>query len=181
MNFENQNDHNLQLWKAAQKGDRHAFDELYKKNVQFIFQYGINLGLTREFIKDHIQDLFTDLWRKRQQLQIDKSFKNYLLLSFRRLAFRKKKQIITIDLDEENLDHPTEFPKEFSEPSSNPKEKSNKLKEALQYLPKRQREAIFLKYFENLDYEEIANTMEIQVPAVYKLVSVGIKKLRTIL
>jgi len=164
------------LWNKAQKGDQRAFDELYRSHVQILYKYGIHLGANSELVKDCIQDLFVNLWKKRTSLNIEKAFKNYLLLSLRRMLLRKKEMLIAIDPNEisEQL---IVFQKEIKENISN---KSDKIKKALQFLPKRQREAIHLKYYQNLDYEEIAQTMSIQVAAVYKLVSVGIKKLRTL-
>ena len=42
----------------------------------------------------------------------------------------------------------------------------HKLRRAIELLPKRQREALYLRYFENLTYEEIAQVMGLQRQAV---------------
>ena len=38
-------------------------------------------------------------------------------------------------------------------------DRKKKVMQAVNQLPKRQKEAIFLKYYENLDYQEVANLM----------------------
>jgi RNA polymerase sigma factor (sigma-70 family) len=42
----------------------------------------------------------------------------------------------------------------------------HKLRRAIELLPKRQREDLYLRYFENLTYEEIAQVMGLQRQAV---------------
>lgn len=45
-------------------------------------------------------------------------------------------------------------------------------------LTARQREAVFLKFHENLSYEEIAEVMDISVKATYKLMAIALSELR---
>jgi len=45
-------------------------------------------------------------------------------------------------------------------------------------LPARQREVIFLKYYNNLSYEEIAGIMGIEQDSVYKLTYKALEKLQ---
>lgn len=52
-----------------------------------------------------------------------------------------------------------------------------KLKEAFGVLSDRQREAIYLRYQEGLDYESICGHMDINYQSVRNLISTGIKKL----
>lgn len=53
-----------------------------------------------------------------------------------------------------------------------------KLQKALEQLPARQREAIFLRFYEGLPYEQIAEVMQITVHATYKSVSKALIQLR---
>lgn len=56
-----------------------------------------------------------------------------------------------------------------------------KLESALKTLPSRQREALFLRFYEGLTYEQIAEVMQISVNSTYKFVSKAILKLRDIM
>ena len=51
----------------------------------------------------------------------------------------------------------------------------------MQQLSSRQREAIFLKFYEEMDYQEVAAAMDINYQSVRNLIFNGIKKLRDIL
>jgi RNA polymerase sigma factor (sigma-70 family) len=54
----------------------------------------------------------------------------------------------------------------------------NKLVQALNSLSPRQREAIYLRFFDNLTYEQIAQVMSLTVPTLYDLLSKAVKKLK---
>ncbi len=45
-------------------------------------------------------------------------------------------------------------------------------------LTKRQREAIFLKFYNDLSYSDIASIMDLQVDSVYNVISKAIESLR---
>jgi RNA polymerase sigma factor (sigma-70 family) len=57
-------------------------------------------------------------------------------------------------------------------------ERNKKLTHSLHSLTKRQREAIFLKFFNQLSYHEVAVIMDLHVDSVYNLISKSIDILR---
>jgi RNA polymerase sigma factor (sigma-70 family) len=59
-------------------------------------------------------------------------------------------------------------------------EQQTNLKAALNNLTERQKEAIYFKYYENLEYEQIARILNISTKATYKLVARAIAELRLV-
>ncbi len=180
MDFKARKNYDLALWSKIRDGNRNAFDELYHFYIQSIFNYGMKISNDQELTKECIQELFVTLWNSKSRLSIEKSVKNYLFLSLKRslankLGRRQKSQPLElVDLQNANLlstDEPF-----FQENTL--KENKNKIDLAFKSLSKRQKEAIFLKYFEDMSYEEISEIMGLNVNGVYKLVSTGIKRLR---
>lgn len=57
-------------------------------------------------------------------------------------------------------------------------ERNKKVRNSLHALTKRQREAIFLKFFNQLSYHEVAAIMDLHVDSVYNLISKSIDILR---
>jgi len=177
MNQKGQKEQDLILWKKVQNEDRLAFDELYHSYVRLLYNYGLKITANRPLIEDSIQEIFITIWSSKGRLKLNRSIKYYLLQSFRRHIFKKlqKSEIVSLDISEidqiQKLDSPPLAPPLLLQ-------QKKQVKKALELLPKRQKEAIYLKYYEQMDYEEIAEIMSLQIHGVYKLVSQGIKKLR---
>ncbi len=55
---------------------------------------------------------------------------------------------------------------------------SEDLAAALNQLSPRQKEAVYLRFYENLSYEEIAQVMTVTVPYLYELMHKSIRSLR---
>lgn len=169
-----------QLWQSARNGDRNAFDQFFLLFVQPLYRYGTQLVNDPYLVEEAIQELFIYLWEKRAGISFEKEVKNYLMISLRRrlLLLSQKNKPLPLDNHQEQFILPPEQATS-SAPSLN--EKTENIKTAIKQLPKRQKEALFLKYYEHMDYEEIAQLMNLQKRGVYKLVSVGLKKLRKML
>ncbi len=163
----------FELWEAIRtNGDKEAFSVFYKNHATLLFKYGYSIYANEAHIYDCIQELFMNIWLKRKSISFESSPKNYLLISLRRLILKKKPKDHTVKI--EDLDELEKAENTFSEEVS----KMPEIKRVLQSLPERQKEAVYLKYMENLPYEEIASIMNITIPSVYKAVSAGIKKIR---
>ena len=56
------------LWSALRSGDKDAFIELYDKFYQRLYIYGFKIARNKELVKDCIQDMFLEIWKKRDNL-----------------------------------------------------------------------------------------------------------------
>lgn len=177
MNHRNKEAFNLKLWERIKaNGDQSAFDAFYVAYASLLFKYGYSLVQDEDLIYDCIQELFLEIWLKREKIQFTSSPKNYLLIALRRLIFKKKSKINFVDLDS----IPPVPAETKTEDSTIFHQKLKAVKANIEKLPRRQKEAMYLKYMEHMDYEEVASIMDISIPSVYKAVSAAIKKLRSI-
>lgn len=170
------------LWNAFRQGDEWAFGQIAQRYYRSLFTYGTKFSKDREFIKDCLQDLFMELWYKRETLGDTEFVKFYLLKSLRRKIHREslKQQWIT---DEDELDFEAENLGELSiEQQIIEVETNEALLQQLNYhlseLPKRQQEIIYLKFYESLDNESIAQVMSISRQAVANLLYRTLKELK---
>lgn len=159
------------LWRQLRENDKKALGLLAGRYYRNLFHYGTKLTNDQALIEDCIQDLFLTIWEKRQTAQALQSVKAYLFVALRNNILRQVKQaghwedvetsILTIDW----LTNPELLYVQAEHEQSI----HSSLIQALERLPKRQREAIYLKYYENLTYEEIATAMGLnrQVVANY--------------
>jgi RNA polymerase sigma factor (sigma-70 family) len=172
------------LWQLFKRGDKESFQSIYFSHFNNLYEYGIRIVSDKESVKDSIHDLFLKLWNNRSNLGDIKNIRPYLLVSLRAVLYNKQEKISRVKLVE--LDEQLPFEMAFSvESVFISKEiqtaQTQKLIDALNQLTPRQKEVIYLRYFEELDYEEIATIMEINVKATYKLMARGLETLRNLL
>ncbi len=58
------------------------------------------------------------------------------------------------------------------------KQRNQQLQTAIETLSPRQREALYLRFYQNLSYEEIANIMNVEQQSAYNLIFRGVEALR---
>lgn len=159
------------LWQTLREGDKKALGLLVERHYRALFHYGTKLTNNHAMIQDCIQDLFLTVWEKRQTNPVLQSVKAYLFVALRNNILRQVKfdnYVDEVDLSGLETDWLTN-PESIYVQAEHEQTKQACLKQALERLPKRQREAIYLKYYENLSYEEIATAMGLsrQVVANY--------------
>ncbi len=170
------------LWDAFRKGDESAFGQIARRYYRSLFGYGIKFSRDREFVKDCIQDLYLELWAKRGSLGDTDFVKFYLLKSLRRKIYRESTRRHWAPEDAEP-DWDVEMPVDESIEQKLIELETNEaqwqeLNRELSSLPKRQQEVIYLKFFENIDNEAIAEVMSISRQAVANLIYRTIRELR---
>lgn len=166
------------IWERLLKGNKMAFEELMKTHFTALFHYGTKFSKDKEFIKDCIQDLFLQVWESRQNLSDDVMVKPYLMASLRRRIHRATLPIHFSEVESKDL-----FDIEFSIEEKFIQNESTlvltqKIKLALEMLPKRQKEVIYLKFFQELEREQIAKIMDIAPQTVSNLLQMAVKQLK---
>ena len=166
------------LWENIRKGERSALEQLYKLYYSDLFLYALRLMEDKALAEDAVQDTFIDLWNYRTQLGAVQKLKFYLIRSVRNQCIKLiKKEKQTEDLEEVHPFKVSIQPEELelNDPSDATKKR---LEEAFKALSPRQREIIYLKYYNNLDYEEIATLLSINYQSVVNHIHKSILKLR---
>lgn len=172
--------HISRRWKQFCAGDIDAFTEIAEFFYAPLDHYCTRFTSDQDLIKDCLQDLFLDIWEKRGNLDHINSIKPYLFLSVRNnliKRIRKNRLLSGIRDDDNGFD---DFVSPESTFISNETDQLNlsKLAHAMDLLPARQKEALYLRYYNNLSYEEIGKVMGLQRQAVANYLQYGIQKLR---
>ncbi len=176
-------DRNISLiWKSFLKGDKEAFAGIYNLFVNDLYNYGTKLSPDQALVKDAIQEVFLDLFLKREKNKTNPSnLKYYLLLALKRNLVKKLKRqrkLLGQNGETDDFFEPVycieqEIIKEEEENTRN-----RKVTEALNSLPPKQKEAIYLRFQESMEYPEIAAIVGISVESVRKQVYRGLKTVR---
>jgi RNA polymerase sigma-70 factor (ECF subfamily) len=170
-----------ELWQRFRAGDEQAFTAIYNTYFAILYRYGYHIAGDDELVKDTIQTLFVELWRGRQNLSVTDSIKFYLLKAMRRQVYRAIRQQSAVLTGTDTTDV-LAFSPEFDFITLEVQEQQQaQLRQAIDQLSHRQREAITLLYIDGLAYPEIADMMAVQVRTVYNLVYEALEKLRKLL
>ncbi len=157
------------------KGDYLAFEELYDRYFDKIMIYGLKISSKKELIKDSIQDLFLDFWKNRLQLR-PLNVKAYIYRAFRNKLLKRIDQndkLTVVPLTEEiSL---SQIPDYLSRHEDLIK---TTLEDLTESLTTNQREAIYLKYRDNLSNSEIAQVLNVNYQSTSNLIHRALKRIR---
>lgn len=179
---------NNEIWSSVCKGEAQGFDRLFNSYSDMLFAYGMKIASDENMVKEAIQDLFINIYNQRDKLTTPESIEVYLLRALKNTLFMKfnnnsrmSKYHVNEEID--TLSDYYDFKLELDAESmmiNNEKdfEKITLLRNAIEELPGRQKEAIYLKYYNNLSGEEIAEIMGISHQTVRSTLMYGLNKLR---
>lgn len=175
----NYSQHNDQaLITLLKEGDELAFAELHCRYKAVLFLHTYRMLRNEDEAKDIIQEVFTTLWTRRNDIPAIASLASYLYSAARNKVLdsiaRKKteqKYMRSLALFLEEGENITE--KELRE-----KELARLIEREVSRLPARMREIFELSRYENLSYKEIAEALNISDKTVKKQVSNALVILR---
>ena len=173
----------IHLWKAFRQGDRDSFAKIYHRYFHNLFEYGARIMEDRELVKDCIQDLFIKLWTNRLNLGNVENVRAYLLVSLRGTIYNRIQK--NTKHRSQEIQENQNFELVFSVENElirreHLNSQAKELLKSINLLTTRQKEFIYLRYFEDLNYDEIASIMSISTKATYKLSARSLEGLREI-
>jgi RNA polymerase sigma factor (sigma-70 family) len=172
-----------QLWQQLKNGSELALGKLIKKYFNLLQNYGYKFVRNEDFIKDCVQEVFVEIWSRRQNISQPDSVRAYLFSSVRRRILRESvRQKINGEEEIINIENDLKFA-EFSPElviieQENSQETIQKVAVLLNLLPKRQREVIYLRFYQNLERDEIAQIMSVNSQSVSNLLQAAFKTIR---
>jgi RNA polymerase sigma factor (sigma-70 family) len=170
-------------WMRFKKGDINALERIYRKHIRSLINYGLKITDDLDLIKDSIQDLFIELWKGHQNLADTDQPKFYLFRALRnKLAKALSKQSF-VGESEMQLSSDSLFT-DYIELEISVKEQevqtSDMLQRLIKKLPRRQQEAIYLRFYHNFPYEIIASMMNMNYQSVLNLMQRALKTMRRV-
>lgn len=170
IDFSNENDE--YLWTELKSGNRGAFVYIYNLYIEDLVRYGNQIVADKPLVEDAIQDIFVSFWEKRDKLADVRSIKFYLLTAIRRILLRKiKKERLFISRNFEKTEMFEIVPSFLDENLrlSSENDLKDKINSVISKLTRRQREIIYLKFYHNLSYKEIADMLKLDQKYTYNL------------
>jgi RNA polymerase sigma-70 factor (ECF subfamily) len=166
----------LSHWESSRSGDSNAFSYLFKKYYQPLVRFAGRFLQDNQQANQIVQNVFVDLWVKREQLEIRSSFKSYLYQMTRNQTLNHlKKEAKTVSLE-----------KVSNVPESANKNPDNILVEkefyiavhkAIEKLPAKCRQVYVMKRYDQLTSEEVGRILNISVNTVKTQMKRALKSL----
>ena len=188
MDSKYQKNRNLQLdedqdfWHGLKLGDPTALNKLFNKYYQDLFFYGIKLTGNQDYVADVIQDVFANLWEKRKKVSEVAHVKAYLFATIRNNLLKPNPRDIINRINTDNsLNKDYSFdisPEEIYIDKELQLEIITIIKDLLADLSSKQKEIIYLKFYNNYSNIEISKVLSIKPQSVANLLARTINLLR---
>jgi len=152
----------------AAEGDIEAFEDIYRKSSGFVYTVAYRVTTNREDAEEVTQDVFVSVYRNLKNFKFKSSFKTWAYRITVNTAInlknrRKRKQGKNVPYEEAlDADESVVTGPDAIEDS----EREEQIKDMLDSLPQEQRICVVLKDIEGMKYEEIAETLKININTV---------------
>nr|WP_121269228.1 sigma-70 family RNA polymerase sigma factor [Pedobacter schmidteae] len=172
-------------WEQMRAGDKQALFELYNNMYFHLIRFGLKLSADDELVKDCVNQIFLNLWDKRERLNAVENVKSYLMTSLKRcmldqLAYTDKMSDALNKMGAEEEWEELSY-EEIMIRLQQDDELKQKLQLAIKQLTPRQMELIQMKFFEGLTYEQIAERTSQTMKTAYNTIYDAIKTLKKLL
>lgn len=169
-------------WIKLRNGDQEALLELYNTHYLGLLNYGLKLTGDRTLTNESITQVLLRLWDNRMRLPEVENVRSYLLTCLRNEMLAQFKAEAKRNSDNQLI----KFRQENCEPSYEEylvaiqadKESKARLYRAFEKLTAREKELLKMKFFEDLDYDEIASRCRITKRTAYNIIHAAVKTLK---
>ena len=171
------------LIRQLQQNDEQALASLMRLYYNDLYNYAGRFTNDTGLIKDCIQEVFISLWQRRETANTILSPKYYFLRAVKNKILKAMyKNVQNTALSQNEYDSFYEFSiEQIMIEKQITEEKAQKLRKTLSLLSKKQKEIIYLKYYQYLDHAQIAELMNLSRQSVYNLLHETMHKLRNLL
>lgn len=163
-----------ETWGRFISGDQDALLEIYQQHYLGLINYGRTIIDDYNFVNDCFIELLIRLWEKRATLPQVENVRSYLMTSLRRVIFDRSKAEKRRDSEHvKSQSHLDAYQISYEQYLMNLQTNSGlqaRIGRALQKLTQRQLELVRMKFFEDLDYDEICERCNITKRTAYNII-----------
>jgi RNA polymerase sigma-70 factor (ECF subfamily) len=167
-----EDDEDVRLMRLVGSGDTQAFEELVERHQSLVAGTVARMLGSNSEVEDIAQQVFIRVWKSAGRYTPRAKFTTWLLKITRNLVFNELRRTrrhahVPIQTESEAEEIPL---KDETSPMPDASLLENELQEAIEKaiteLPERQRMALILRRYEELNYEQIAEILDLSVSAV---------------
>ncbi|OFY92569.1 MAG: hypothetical protein A2491_17745 [Bacteroidetes bacterium RIFOXYC12_FULL_35_7] len=168
------------VWDEFRKGSKIALETIYEDNYASLYHYGQKFTQDNDLIKDLIHELFIELIDSGSRLSRTDNIRYYLLKSLRNKLLRQLSEKLKFT---NKLTGSADFNLVDSIESQLIKNEveeqlRNQVTTAIKKLSVKQQEIIYLRFYSDISYQEIATLFDVNIQTVRNLMSRAINSLK---
>jgi RNA polymerase sigma-70 factor (ECF subfamily) len=163
MNIEEEKERLLELV----QGNKKAFELMYGFYRPQLYGYVFKMVRSHEVSQEIFQDIFIRIWKQREQIDVDQSFRSYLYTIAQNLVYDYFKKVAS---DRNKIEA---FKLHYAKSSANNieenigfKEARDHLEDILSMIPEKCRQVYVLCKLEGRSYQEVAKLLNISMATV---------------
>ncbi|KQS22071.1 hypothetical protein ASG05_00065 [Frigoribacterium sp. Leaf186] len=153
----------------ARVGDIDAFEALTRLHVRSVLRYAASVVTDRGSVEDVAQEVLLVAWRRRRDLDPERSLLPWLLVTTRHIAVATNRRAIRQEAgDLDTVDHLHQW--ERGQDRRAAADELAHLREALDGLPQEDRDLVRLCFVEGVSYDDASAALGLTPPATRKRV-----------
>jgi len=158
-----------QEWLQSMKaGKQDALQKIFKHYYKYLVVTGYNITGDNEKAKDLVQDVFFELWKKREHINIQSSLKSYLRRAVVNRSLNYIKSQKRFDFGDDNFDKQTPDKSVSAQKKLEAEDLKAVINSAIDSLPTKCKAIFILSRFEKLSHKEIAAKLDISTKTTWK-------------
>jgi RNA polymerase sigma-70 factor (family 1) len=165
-------------WQLIRGGDKKAFEEVFRQYYRPLCGYTYTVIKDSDEAEEVVQNLFFNVWSKREALEINTSLKAYLYRAAHNDCLNRIKHAKVKTMYAEDYKAVASGGYDDSLKVLNAKELNKRINNAIEELPEQCGIVFRLSRFDNLKYNEIAEHLQISVKTVENHMGKALKLMR---
>lgn len=178
-------DKHIEIFNKVVNNDVQAYESLFKEYYKFLCSYALGLTRERHASEEIVEDFFVEVWNHRHKIKITTSVRSYFISSIHNRCLnyiqREKPKFFSSSDISKLIDNEGSVGDKLiatEVPSMLDRELETVLANAIENLPQGCKEVFKLSRFKNLNYEEIAEKLNISVNTVKTQIKIALRKLK---
>ena len=168
------------IWDNFREGNKKALEVIYQDNYSSLFHYGLKFTSDEELVKDLIHELFIELIDSRNSLSGTDNIRFYLLKALRNKLSKhfsislkeKSDRLVSADFSFAESIEAQLIKKEVEE------RVRGRILTSVKKLSEKQQEIIYLRFYNDMSYQMIADIFHVKIQTVRNLMCRAIQSLK---